>query len=94
MTGQRCGRRGSRHQAHLNHFSYKLDARHDMKFTQWHPQDDGDWLLHGHVHEKWRQQQRQINVGVDAWGFAPVPEHTIADLIAKGPSNTPIPYHT
>ncbi len=64
-----------------------------MKFAQWRPQDDGDWLLHGHVHEKWRQQHREINVGVDAWCFALVPEQTIADLIAKGPSNTPIPDH-
>ncbi len=62
-----------------------------MKYDQWHPRDDGDWLLHGHVHEKWCQQHRQINVGVDAWRFAPVPEDTIADLITKGPSNTPIP---
>ncbi|WP_420431935.1 metallophosphoesterase [Candidatus Poriferisocius sp.] len=82
------------HTAQLSHFPYVLDARHDMRYDQWRPQDDGDWLLHGHVHEKWRQQHRQVNVGVDAWRFAPVAEHTIADLIAKGPSNTPIPDHT
>ncbi|WP_419845594.1 metallophosphoesterase [Candidatus Poriferisocius sp.] len=78
----------------LSHFPYKLDDRHDMKYTQWRPQDDGGWLLHGHVHEKWSQQHRQINVGVDAWNFAPVPEQTIADLIKRGPSNTPIADHT
>lgn len=58
------------------------------------PQDNGDWLLHGHIHEKWRQQHRQINVGVDAWHFAPVPEHTIADLIGRGPADTPSPDYT
>lgn len=78
----------------LSHFPYKLDARHDMKYTQWRPQDDGGWLIHGHVHENWRQQNRQINVGVDAWNFAPVSEKTIAELIKRGPSNTPITNHT
>ena len=77
--------------AHLNHFPYKLDDRYDLKFAQWRPLDSGDWLLHGHIHEKWRQQDRQINVGVDAWHFAPVAEHAIAALIKRGPANAPAP---
>jgi len=81
-------------QVQLNHFPYMLDDRYDMKFAKWRPQDNGDWLLHGHIHEKWRQQHCQINVGVDAWHFAPVAEHTIAALIAHGPADTPSPDYT
>ena len=80
--------------AHLNHFPHKLDERNDMKFAHWRPQDNGGWLLHGHIHDKWRQRGRQINVGVDAWHFAPVPEHTIAELFRRGPANAPSPIYT
>jgi calcineurin-like phosphoesterase family protein len=50
------------------------------------PKDEGRWLLHGHIHEKWRQRGRMINVGVDVWNFAPVSLDTISDLILKGPT--------
>jgi calcineurin-like phosphoesterase family protein len=50
------------------------------------PRDSGDWLLHGHIHEKWLQRGRMINVGVDVWNFAPVSIETISDLILKGPT--------
>ena len=53
---------------------------------QWRPDDTGGWLLHGHIHENWRQRDRQINVGVDAWDFTPVSEEQIAALIAAGPA--------
>lgn len=56
------------------HFPY---TAHDDRFAEWLPQDTGEWLLHGHVHEKWRVRGRQINVGVDAWGGHPVPEAVI-----------------
>jgi calcineurin-like phosphoesterase family protein len=63
------------------------------KFAQWRPVDDGTWLLCGHIHEKWRQRGRAINVGVDAWGGCPVSEETIIDLIDAGPRNlAPLPW--
>jgi len=39
------------------------------------------WLLHGHVHDKWRQQGRLVNVGVVIWDFTPVAEEAIARLM-------------
>lgn len=54
---------------------------------RWRPRDLGKWLLCGHVHEKWRQRGRQINVGVDAWGFAPVSEEELYALVAAGPAD-------
>ena len=61
-------------------------SRYDLKFMQYRPQDDGGWLLHGHIHEKWRQNGRQINVGVVAWHFAPVSDDTICEMIKAGPA--------
>ena len=66
----------------------ELDAPTD-KFGAWRPSDDGSWLLCGHVHEKWRQRGRMINVGVDAWGGAPVSESAICSLMAAGPRDLP-----
>lgn len=43
--------------------------------------DNGLWLFHGHVHEKWRVNGRQINVGVDQWNFAPVSLETLLRLV-------------
>jgi calcineurin-like phosphoesterase family protein len=43
------------------------------------------WLLHGHVHEKWRQQGRMVNVGVDVWDFTPVAEDVITGRMDATP---------
>ena len=78
----------------VNHFPYALDSRYDLKFTQYRPKDDGGWLLHGHIHERWRQNGRQINVGVDAWDFAPVSEDTLCEVIRSGPARVACPTYT
>jgi calcineurin-like phosphoesterase family protein len=47
--------------------------------------DDGDhWLLHGHVHNAYKQRGRQINVGVDVWDFKPVSHEKILAMIEVG----------
>lgn len=70
---------------HLNHFPYAGDSHDQDRYRAARPVDDGRWLLHGHVHEKWQQNGRQINVGVDAWDFAPVAEDRLVALIGAGP---------
>lgn len=40
------------------------------------------WLLHGHVHDQWQVNGRQINVGVDVWDYRPVEVGRLAELIA------------
>lgn len=75
----------------LSHFPYTLpDGAGVDKFARWRPIDDGSWLLCGHVHEKWRQRGRMINVGIDAWGGRPVSEAEILELIALGPADREI----
>jgi calcineurin-like phosphoesterase family protein len=60
----------------------KVDTRYMHKRIV----DDGKmWLLHGHVHGAWKQNGRQINLGVDVWDFKPVPHEKILQMIAAGP---------
>jgi calcineurin-like phosphoesterase family protein len=65
------------------HFPYEGDSHDDDRFTQERPADHGRWLLHGHVHTRWKVHDRQINVGVDVWDYAPVAEDTIATCIEQ-----------
>lgn len=74
----------------LCHFPYQGDSHDADRFVDRRPPDDGKtWLLHGHVHEAWRQRGRQINVGVDAWAGAPVPQETIIEMISAGEQELP-----
>ena len=75
------------HLVEVSHFPYGGDSGHVDRFVDWRLKDEGSWLVCGHVHEKWRQMGRQINVGVDAWGGNPVSEDTIKQMIKLGPAN-------
>jgi calcineurin-like phosphoesterase family protein len=71
----------------MTHFPYtgESPSHFEDRYADQRPHDDGGWLIHGHVHEAWRQRGRQINVGVDAWNGRPVSTDEIAELIAAGP---------
>lgn len=43
--------------------------------------DEYDYILCGHIHEKWKVNQKNINVGVDVWDYKPVSIDTIIELI-------------
>ncbi|MEO6988547.1 MAG: metallophosphoesterase [Aquihabitans sp.] len=73
----------------LNHFPYVGDSHDEDRFNTARPRDDGEWLLHGHVHERWDQNDRMINVGVDVRNFRPMPETEVMALIAAGPAPPP-----
>ncbi|MDP9073400.1 MAG: metallophosphoesterase family protein [Actinomycetota bacterium] len=66
------------------HFPYVGDSHDRDRYVEARPTDLGQWLLHGHVHEKWRRRDRMINVGVDVWDYRPVRADTVAALIAAG----------
>jgi calcineurin-like phosphoesterase family protein len=70
----------------LCHFPYEGDSLDVDRHLEHRPPDRGDWLLHGHVHERWGQNGRMINVGVDACGFRPISETEVARIIAGGPA--------
>jgi calcineurin-like phosphoesterase family protein len=75
----------------LCHFPYRGDSHGQDRYLDHRPADLGDWLLHGHVHERWAQSGRMINVGVDARGFRPLSDTEVATLIHAGPTATDPP---
>ena len=77
------------------HFPYHGDSQPRDRYVEHRPVDEGDWLLHGHVHDRWAQHGRMINVGVDATGFRPINSAAIVRIIRAGPSTQPIlPKHS
>ena len=67
----------------LCHFPYVGDSHDEDRYKSHRPVavSEDEWLLHGHVHEKWKRNGRQINVGVDVWNFTPVHIDEIHDVI-------------
>lgn len=54
------------------------------RFSGLRPDDEGDFLIHGHVHTLWQTRPRMVNVGVDVWKWAPVSETTIIEIMERG----------
>lgn len=74
--------------AELSHYPFADPSPESaQRFRERRPISRGQWLLCGHVHEKWRQLGHQINVGVDAWGGVTVSEDEVVELIENGPAN-------
>lgn len=74
------------HSVLLNHLPYRNEADPQQRYFQQRPIDDGGWLIHGHVHNRWKVSHRQINVSVEMWNFEPVSLDCIADIIKAGPT--------
>jgi calcineurin-like phosphoesterase family protein len=70
-----------------SHFPYVGIARHEDRFNDWYPQDEGHFLIHGHVHSAWRQRGREINVGLDPWGGRLVHEDELVELVTSEPQD-------
>jgi calcineurin-like phosphoesterase family protein len=69
----------------LNHLPYRNPAKTELKYFELRPVDDGGWLIHGHVHDRWKVSKKQINVSADVWSFEPVSWDMIAGIIRQGP---------
>lgn len=67
----------------LCHMPYLYDHTNEIRYSKNRPINDGNWLLHGHVHEKWKVRENMINVGVDVWDFKPVSVDDIKKIILK-----------
>lgn len=65
----------------LSHFPYYADHTTDARHNQFRLRDEGAWLVHGHVHGAFTVKDRGVNVGVDRWGFTPVPAESVAQII-------------
>lgn len=67
----------------LSHYPFKGDHTAVDRYTDKRPKDFGQWLLHGHVHTMWKikREERMINVGCDVWGWKPISELDIINII-------------
>ncbi len=66
----------------MSHFPTSGDHTAEERFTSFRPNiDENDWLVHGHVHNGWKVNGKQINVGVDVWDFKPVSLEQILEII-------------
>ena len=66
---------------YLCHYPYKKQEIDDRNLAML--EDQGNWLICGHVHNAWQQKRRTINVGVDVWAFTPVSETIIAKIMGE-----------
>jgi len=71
------------HLVRMCHFPYVGDHTEEDRYVEERPPDDGLILLHGHVHDGWKVNGRQINVGVDVHDYHPVAESDIVRLIEQ-----------
>lgn len=51
------------------------------KYVSYRPENKGEWLLCGHVHDKWTTRPRTINVGCDVWDYRPVSATALAAIM-------------
>lgn len=65
----------------LSHFPYQADHTDDVRYPEWRFPDTGQWLIHGHTHSDRKVDGRQIHVGLDAHGLAPVPLRWVDQVI-------------
>jgi len=51
----------------VNHFPFTADHSDEPRYMDARPTDDGLPLVHGHLHDAYRFNNNQVNVGIDAW---------------------------
>ena len=75
----------------LNHMPYlsgEESSEYKIRHKDFRPAERDQWLLHGHIHEKWKSKEKMINVGVDVWDFFPVPITEIEKMIRGASPNS------
>lgn len=67
----------------LSHYPYRgTPMKEDERdFSDRQISNNGEWLLHGHVHREWKVRDRMINVGVDVWDYTPVSSEQILQVM-------------
>lgn len=81
------------HMVNMSHFPYDGDSHGEERYREFRLADEGRILIHGHTHAEHSALGRdarvsrsnrgtlQIHVGMDAWGYRPVGEDEVLDLI-------------
>ncbi|CAN5521663.1 MAG: metallophosphoesterase [Acidimicrobiia bacterium] len=63
------------------HFPIEGDSHDEDRFDSFRPEPAPGWLLHGHVHTRWRRNGEQLNVGCDVWDYRPVAEGVVVETL-------------
>lgn len=71
----------------VSHYPYEGDHFTDDRFPELRPEKRGRPLLHGHVHELWKHNGPQFNVGVDVNDFKLVHEDEVVEWARSLPKN-------
>jgi calcineurin-like phosphoesterase family protein len=71
----------------LCHFPYTGDSEGVDRYPEYRPEDHGMVLVHGHIHDMWVINGRQVNVGMDAHGGRLLSEEEVADLVTQAALN-------
>lgn len=58
---------------------------HHYPLRQWRGMRDGALHLHGHAHGGLEELGRSVDVGVDCWGFAPIPLEEVVAMLGVRP---------
>lgn len=67
----------------LCHFPTTGDSHLVDRYAEHRPSLSGrQAIIHGHVHNTWKVNGRQVNVGVDVWDFQPVHIDQVATALA------------
>jgi calcineurin-like phosphoesterase family protein len=69
----------------FSHYPYHGDSHDQDRYAAHRPVDRGLPLVHGHVHGRWRENGRMLNVGVDVNGFKPVSEGEVLEWLVDAP---------
>jgi len=83
----------------LSHYPYDGDHTDEDRYSEYRLEDRGRVLIHGHVHREYhgtdederdrvavtksKRGSLQIHVGMDNWGYKPVSEDRIIEILEK-----------
>lgn len=72
------------HKVTVSHYP-PAGANADERYIERRPPKPGpgEFVLHGHTHERARRVGRRLHVGVDAWSYAPVTRDEVEALITQ-----------
>ncbi len=66
----------------LSHYPRSEREQHEDGFYRKRFRGDKEaWVLHGHVHDRFRTRNKHVNVGVDVWDYYPVHINTIRRIL-------------
>jgi calcineurin-like phosphoesterase family protein len=65
----------------INHFPFYGDSHEGDRFSDFIPIDNGQYLIHGHIHSTNKIVDNMIHVGTDAWDYKPASIDDILQLV-------------